>query len=167
MRQPIGLDPERFEDPLSNYDGEEFGSDLEQALVEESVDAIQRKPCLCLSPTVSVKQAIRIMSGEQSASAMVVEEDRVVGIFTLRDVLERVAEQFPKLADRPVGEWMTTNPEVVYATDPSAAAIAAIAVAGHRHVPVLGIDGQLQGVVSPRRVFEFVERFYDEPNASE
>ena len=94
-------------------------------------------------------------------SMLVVDEGRVVGILTERDVLEKVAEQYPRLANRPVSEVMTVDPAVVYESDPAAAAVASIAVAGHRHVPVLGMDKQIIGVIGPRRVFDFVEKHFD------
>ena len=101
------------------------------------------------------------MAGSRSASLLVVDDGRVIGIFTERDVLEKVAEQYPKLASHPVSEFMTADPAVVYQTDPAAAAVASIAVAGHRHVPVLGIDDDLIGVIGPRRVFDFVQKYFD------
>ncbi len=50
---------------------------------------------------------------------------------------------------------------VVYETDPTAVALASIALAGHRHVAVLGVGNTLLGIVSPRRVFDFIEKHYD------
>ena len=130
-------------------------------MAEETVDAIASRPFLQVRPTATIRQAVLAMSGSRSSSLMVVDEGRVVGIFTERDVLEKVAEQYPKLASHPVSEVMTANPAVVYETDPAALAIASIAVAGHRHVPVLGIDDRLMGVIGPRRVFDFVEKHFD------
>ena len=79
-------------------------------------------------------------------------------------MLEKVAEQFSKLASRPVREVMTAEPTVVYECDPVGTALAAIAVAGHRHIPVLRVDGTLKGIVSPRRVFDFLEQYFEDPS---
>jgi CBS domain-containing protein len=81
-----------------------------------------------------------------------------VGVFTERDVLERVALRSDETKRMTVREVMTSNPVVVHETDPAGAALSAIAVAGFRHVPVLDVRNVVVGVISPRRVFEFLLR---------
>ncbi len=127
------------------------------ALAEESADNIAATPVVQVAPSTTIRLAIAALHDSKVSSLLVVNEGKVVGIFTERDVLERVAEQYPQLADKPVSEVMTTDPTVVYETDPAAAALAAIALAGYRHVPVLGVNSKLKGILSPRRVFEFIE----------
>ncbi len=150
-----------FEDPLSDYEPIQYESELHRALAEESADTIESQPFVQVKSSITIRQAIETLHRSKISSLLVVDEGRVVGIFTERDVLEKVAEQYPTLADTAVSEVMTTNPTVVYETDPAAAALAAIAVGGHRHVPVLGVDNTVHGIVSPRRVFDFVQKHYD------
>ena len=154
------IDPSAFDDPLSDYEPVEYASELERAFAEETVDAIQLRPFAQISPSASVCEAIQALHESEVSSLLVVEEGGLVGIFTERDVLERVVERYRKLSDTAVSDVMTTDPTVIYETDPAAAAVAAIAVAGHRHVPVLGVDDTLLGVVSPRRVFEFAQKYF-------
>lgn len=149
-------DPEDFEDPLSNYDPAEYQSALEAALAETPVSAIQSKPYAEVASDTPIRQAVHALHGLQVASLLVVDDGQLVGIFTERDVLERVAEDFPKLADQPISNVMTSNPLVVYASDPAGTALAAISSAGYRHVPVLDSAQQVEGIVSPRRVFNFL-----------
>ena len=151
-----------FEDPLSDYEPPEYQCELERALAEESVSAIQSRPYVHVRANAPIRQAVQALHGSHTSSLLVVDDGKVVGIFTERDVLEKVAEQFPKLASHPVREVMTSNPTVVYECDPVGTALAAIAVAGHRHVPVLRVDATLDGIVSPRRVFEFLEKHFEE-----
>jgi len=114
--------------------------------------------------TATIRRAVHALHGLRVASLLVVDNGRLVGIFTERDVLEKVAERYHELADRPVSEAMTSDPLVVYAGDPAGTALAAIAAAGYRHVPVLNESEEILGIVSPRRVFTFLEgRFEDVP----
>lgn len=145
-------------DPLSNYDPPQYGSAVQAALAESTVGAMQLHPYAEVESATPIRQAIHALHGLEVASLLVVDDGELKGIFTERDVLERVAEQFPKLADRPISEVMTKEPFVVYASDPAGTALAAIAAAGYRHVPVLeGATERLVGIVSPRRVFAFLE----------
>ena len=147
---------EEFVDPLQNYEPVEYESRLEEALAEEKVSAISILPCETVSPTTSVRDAIDKLNSLSISSLIIVDESRVVGIFTERDVLERVAQQFSQVADSPVSEVMTADPFVVYRNDPVGAAVAATTLAGYRHVPVIDESGNLLGMISPPRVFEFM-----------
>ena len=150
-------DPTEFEDPLSDFEPAQYASELERALAEETVAKIQLKPYLQFSPDTSVNEAVRQLHESKVASALVVDDNgNLVGLFTERDVLERVAEGFERNTKQPVSEVMTSEPTVVYESDPAATAIAAIAVEGHRHVPVLDRDGKVLGLASPRHVFDFM-----------
>jgi CBS domain-containing protein len=148
------------QDPLSNYEPAEYDTELQRALAEDTISQIISAPYLTVGPGATVREVVRTMADQRTASLLVVDEDRVLGIFTERDVLERVVEQYDRLADHPISDVMTTDPTVVYETDPAATAIAAIAIAGHRHVPVLSVDGNLKGVIAPRRVLEFIDKHY-------
>ncbi len=147
-----------FEDPLSNFEPTEYESEVARALAEDPVTVIELTPDVRVGVDTPVREAIRILHDRQVSSLMVVEAEKLVGIFTERDFLERVAEQFPKWEDVSIGQVMTPHPTVVYESDPVGAAVAAIAIAGHRHVPVIDADGKPLGIVSPRRVFRFIDR---------
>ena len=162
MNEFSKVDPSRFEDPLSDYEPIEYDCEIERALAEETVDKMQTRPFAQVAPTATVQEAVELLHGTNVASLLVVDEaGTLVGLFTERDVLERVAERYDRVASLPVRDVMTSNPTVVYESDPAAAAIAAIAVAGHRHVPVLGVDGSVMGLISPRRAFDFIEKHQD------
>jgi CBS domain-containing protein len=150
-----------FEDPLSNYEPAVYSDVLEQALAEETVAAIQSKPYAEISPDKTVYGALQALAGLKVASLLVVERGKLVGVFTERDALERVAVRYHEVRSLPVREVMTSNPIVVYETDPAGTALSAIAVAGYRHVPVLDVHERVVGVISPRRVFAFLQDRYE------
>ncbi len=147
-----------FVDPLSNYEPREYGDAIQEALAEETVAAIRSRPYAEIPPDNTVYSALQALAGLKVASLLVVDNGRLVGVFTERDVLERVALRFHEVKDRPVREVMTANPVVVFESDPAGAALSAIAVAGFRHVPVLDVRYAVVGVISPRRVFEFLQQ---------
>ncbi|MCA9197457.1 MAG: CBS domain-containing protein [Planctomycetales bacterium] len=162
MNDFLAHDPDKFEDPLANFDPKEYESSLQEALVERTVGQIPPQPAQRISPTDTVRDAVQKMAQGNLASLLVVDQQGcVIGIFTERDVLDNVAEQYERVADHAISEVMTADPAVVYDSDPSAAAIASIAVAGHRHVPVLGVGGSLIGTLEPRHVFAFMEKYFD------
>ena len=152
-----------FEDPLSNYEPAVYRDKLEEVLAEETVANVPTRPYAEISPDKSVYSALQVLAGLNVASLLVVEQGQLVGVFTERDALERVTPRRGELRSLAVREVMTTNPVVVYETDPVGAALSAIAVAGYRHVPVLDVNDRVVGIVSPRRVLAFLEERFRKP----
>ena len=150
-------DPDAFRDPLENYDPKVYEDPLEEALAERTVAEICHEPYVAISPETSVQQAIGKLAGLHVACLLVADEGQLVGVFSDRDVLEKVALNFDDLKDRAIREFMTSNPVYVYTTDSSAAALSVTAVCGFRHAPVLDVDHNLVGIVSPQRVTRFLQ----------
>ena len=146
-----------FQDPLENYDAPTYADPLEQALAEEPVTAIQTHPYAAITPETTVDQALRKMAGEEIACLLVADGNgKLVGVFSDRDVMNKVALEYEDVKGRPVSEFMTGDPVYVCDTDTASAAICVMAVSGYRHVPVVALDGQLLGIISPQRVTHFL-----------
>jgi signal-transduction protein with cAMP-binding, CBS, and nucleotidyltransferase domain len=151
-------EPEEFRDPLQNYHPKTHNDPLEKALIDETVVAIQCTPVATVAPGTPVHAAVKTLAGLHVGCLLVAENGRLVGVFSDRDVLDRVALEYDQVKDRPVSELMTTDPVYVYETDSAAAALSIMAVSGFRHVPVTNIDQQVVGIVSPQRVTEFLRK---------
>lgn len=99
------------------------------------------------APGESVQVALDRMIENRVGSLLVLQEGRVIGIVTERDVLRRGLGDVRKLRDQSVAEIMTR--EIVIATpEDSLQYLMGLMVRNRiRHVPVFE-DGQLAGVVS-------------------
>jgi CBS domain-containing protein len=98
----------------------------------------------------SIDEALSRMRAEGVDCLLVTENDALVGIFTDRDAILKVAGQ--PIEGRTVGEVMTHDPVILRSGDPVAVAIHKMAVGGFRHVPIVK-GGVPVGVVSARDVF--------------
>ena len=56
------------------------------------------------------------MNARRVGAALVLEDERLVGVFTERDVLRAVAEGL--VPEAVVGDWMTRGPETIEPDDP-------------------------------------------------
>ncbi|MCE9531842.1 MAG: CBS domain-containing protein [Planctomycetes bacterium] len=103
---------------------------------------------LTVGPAESVLQAAQMMNDHRVGSLVVVEDGRVVGMFTERDVLQRVvAERRDPEAAR-VNEVMTT---AVVCCSPETTVDEVRGVMRDRrirHLPVIDADGRLLGLIS-------------------
>jgi CBS domain-containing protein len=97
-----------------------------------------------------VDEAIARMQTEGIDCLLVTERGELVGIFTDRDAILKVAGR--GASRRTIGEVMTHDPVILRSGDPVAVAINKMAVGGFRHVPIVD-RGQPTGVVSARDVF--------------
>lgn len=150
-------DDEAFVDPLDNYEPKTYADPLEKAIAEETVSEIQHQPHASIGPEASVAEAVNKLATEHVACLLVEDGGRLVGVFTDREVLNKVALE-PASLDKPVRELMTADPVYVYEDDAAAAALCVMAVSGYRHVPIVNSDEQVKGIISPKRVTEFLSK---------
>ena len=97
-----------------------------------------------------------------TGGAVLVVDDAgsLVGIVTERDFLTRIADQ-PGLADLPVRDFMTPNPETVLKTDTVAMALGKMNVRGYRHLPV--VEGNKPvGMISVRDILRYMTGLFRE-----
>lgn len=117
------------------------------------------KPCppLCLSKSTSVADAVRQMQSHHCTSALVVDDRRLLGIITERDVLckfvfERLAE-----GNMSVTEIMTTAPEVLYEDDSAAFALNEMSVLECRHITVVDKSSAPCGILTIEHILDHLD----------
>jgi CBS domain-containing protein len=122
---------------------------------ERSVRSILRRrlgPAIVTAhPDETVREAAARMAQNCRASILVVEDDRVLGIFTERDVLARVVGAGRDPATTRLREVMTTDLETIGADEPVAEAVRRMDEGSIRHLPV--VEGsRVLGVLSSRDI---------------
>jgi CBS domain-containing protein len=140
---------------LAGRDVPEPAISFHEPLLGEHLDAVGIVPPEIVDPSTDVDEAIRRMHDKGIDCVLVVEGERLVGIFTDRDAVLKVAGTSP--ADRSIGALMTRDPVVLRHDETIAVAINKMAVGGFRHIPVVE-DGRPTGIVSARDVFRHLVR---------
>lgn len=114
-------------------------------------DLIQREPINC-APETSVAEVLRIMDRERIGSMVVVDtQHRPIGVFTLHDVLSRIALPRRDPATT-IDQVMTKNPLTIVPDAHAYEAALLMAQHGFGHICVVE-QGRLVGVVSERDLF--------------
>jgi predicted transcriptional regulator len=104
-----------------------------------------------VEPGIAVSDAVRRMHDAATDCLLVCDGERLVGIFTDRDAVVKVAGK--GLSASAVREFMTPDPVVLRPDDTLAVAIHKMAVGGFRHIPVVDASGRPTAVVSAADVF--------------
>jgi CBS domain-containing protein len=114
---------------------------------------MQRRKLLKAPPQTLVSKAARLMAEKDVGALMVVDGERLVGIFTERDLVVRVVAVGRDIEATPVAEVMTPAPHTVAPDKPFGLALLLMHEHGFRHLPVIE-DGKLIGVVSARSAMD-------------
>lgn len=100
-----------------------------------------------------LRDAASRMNERRVGAALVLDEGRLTGILTERDVLRAVAAD--RVAETTVADWMTSDPETVEPTDLTGTAAVIMIHGGFRHLPVVDA-GEVVGIVSIRDLMRVV-----------
>lgn len=102
----------------------------------------------CPSDT-TVSEAALLMKRHEIGALMVVDDGKLVGVFTERDALFRVVAEGRDTKITRIAEVMTANPQTVDPDKPFVHALQMMHEGRYRHVPVVE-NGRLVGMISAR-----------------
>ncbi len=129
---------------------------FERSVMKDPVARLIPNHPLKVPPSTPLRDAVQQLIDSGRNCALVVDEDgKMTGIITERDVLLRVAHRFDEVADLPLAEFMTPDPERLRPVDTVAFGLNRMMVGDYRHLPVEK-DGKALGVVSVRHIIGYI-----------
>ena len=132
--------------------------DLARNLKVESVSRLHPTPPWRVAPTQTVAEAVQLMRDQKVGCVLVCAAERIIGIFTERDLTRRVLAPAQPLT-LPIADFMTPNPVTLDPKDSISTAIKRMEEGGYRHLPVV-VDGKPVGILSVKRIVHYlVEHF--------
>lgn len=114
---------------------------------------MERKKILTAPPETTVSKAAELMADKNVGAVMVVEHERLVGIFTERDAVFRVIARGRDAQTTPLADVMTTAPQTADPDKSFGYALLMMHENGFRHVPVIE-NGKPIGIVSSRNALD-------------
>ena len=116
-------------------------------------DLMEQRKFLTAPPATSVRDAARLMAAANAGAVMVVDSERLVGIFTERDVVFRVIAEGRDAGVTRLSDVMTPAPKTLGPDKSYGHALLLMQENGFRHVPVLE-NGRPIGIVSSRNAMD-------------
>jgi len=136
---------------------------IEQAILTDLIGALRLSPAITLPAESALKQVVEIMQREHIGCMLLVDgEGKLCGIFTERDLLNKVAGQRLDWSQERVSSYMTRDPETLRLDDRIAWALNLMSMGGYRHVPLTDESGRPVGVVSVKDIVEFIVDLFPE-----
>ena len=115
-----------------------------------SIRAIIENQELVSAPgTMTVREAALLMKERRVGAVIIVEDGKLAGIFTERDVVFGVVAEDRDARTTRLAEVMTRDPQTIHPDKPFPDALHIMHERGFRHVPVVE-DGRPVGMISAR-----------------
>lgn len=112
-----------------------------------------KTPFLTAPPSTTVGEAAALMAARNVGHVLVVDGERLIGIFTERDAVYRVMARRLDQLSTTLAEVMTPSPRTVGPDQPFGIAMAMMHKYGFRRVPVV-VDGRPVGLVAARNALD-------------
>jgi CBS domain-containing protein len=149
---------------MSDFIDEEMNiadeQDTSTALSSETflhpVEELSLPPVIALDIKSTVGQAIDLMQSKKIGSLVIVDGQRLMGIFTERDVLMRVIGKIEDWRNAPIHEVMTGSPQTLQKQDEIAYVLNNMHVGGYRHVPIVDENETPISMVSIKDVVSWI-----------
>jgi CBS domain-containing protein len=130
-------------------------------------DVMEQRSLLTAPPETTVSTAAKLMAKRNVGAVMVLDDRRLVGIFTERDAVFRVIARGLDYHTARLADVMTTEPITVAPDKLFGYALLVMHENGFRHLPVIE-NGQLIGVVCARNALDpDLEEFVSESQRRE
>jgi CBS domain-containing protein len=156
------MEASEFHDEYTESLDAEFRK-LEGALLTDTVRLLApSEPIRCRIET-TVHEAITEMAAKRRAAVVIVDaEGRLVGIFTERDLLRRVAVPGRDPRQTRLGEVMTPNPETLAPHDLIAYAINRLHHASYRTIPLVDAGRKPIGIMTVADIVQWLADLFPE-----
>ena len=129
---------------------------------------ITRMPLVTVSADASVMHAVRTMHEEHIGAVAVVDDGRLAGIFSERDLMYRVVLERQDPDHTRIGDVMTSPVITIQRSMTSDDALRLMDEKQIRHLPVVNVDGKLAGMLSVRTLLhEKVQELTDQLDSLE
>jgi CBS domain-containing protein len=137
--------------------------EIRGALLDDTIGVLSPAAPICLPARATVHEAVEQMRARRQAAVLVVDDEaRLQGIFTERDVLNRVVATGLDPRATPLADVMTANPEALTAGHRVAYAVHCMSVAGYRTVPLVDAGGRVVGIVTVSDVIRWLASLFPE-----
>src|SRR3989441_12177585 len=126
---------------------------VEEALRDERLASLPLSAPVWVPRGTSLRETLRLMREQGAGCVLVCEGDRLVGIFTERDVLNKLIGSGVSETET-VDRFMTPHPASLTPRHTLGDAVRLMTEHGYRHIPLLDERGRRAGLVAARDIVQ-------------
>lgn len=132
-------------------------SRIEQSLSEDKIETLNPVAAVSVPEDTPLDEVVAKMRERKIGCLLVTDrEGRLSGIFTERDLINKVAGCVEDLGAHAVSEFMSHRPETVRADQLLACALQRMRVGDLRYLPLIDDDGRPSKIISSRDIINYL-----------
>lgn len=112
--------------------------------------AFDRSSLVTIEATATVHEAVKTMAGKGIGAVLIVQDEKVAGIFTERDLMNKVVGKDLDTRTTNISDVMTRDLKTAKVDDEAIDCLELMADGGFRHLPVVDAGNRPIGMVSQR-----------------
>ena len=154
-------------DELNDEFNEMYGKETESEnkiakaiKLTDNISSIGIKKAILKDQDVSLQSVIESMQTSHSSCILIINNNKITGIFTERDVITKVVGKNVNLENEKICNYMTKNPETLKSDDSIAFALNKMTNGGFRHVPIIHTKSKEIFVISMQDIINSIGDFY-------
>ena len=132
---------------------------IEEALRHEQLGNLPLSQPASVPPGTSLETTLRLMREQGTGCVLVCEAERLLGIFTERDVLNKLIGSGVSEREA-VDRFMTARPESLTPRHTLGDAVRLMTEHGYRHIPLLDQGGGRAGLVAARDIVHYIAEHF-------
>ncbi len=133
---------------------------VELTLRQTKIRHLQLKEMVCVAPDTSLGETIATMQRQRNGCALVVVESSLMGIFTERDLIRKVARCSQVGLDRPIRDFMTPEVAVLSPDNSLLEAVLLMNQGGYRHIPLVDSADRVCDCLSVINIVDYLLECY-------
>ncbi len=156
------LEFDEFDDELRNM--QEMMDKAEISFDDESLAVplkkLPLKSAIVVEVGASIGKCIELMLSHEIGCLLVIKNKKLVGIFTERDVLLKIAGEGYTLSKIKIDDFMTPDPEFLSIDDSIVAALKLMHNGGYRHIVIVDEKNEPVAVVSIKDIVSYIVEYF-------
>ena len=133
---------------------------VELTLRQTKIRHLQLKEMVCVAPDTSLGETIATMQRQRNGCALVAAESNLMGIFTERDLIRKVAGCSQVGLDRPIRDFMTPEPAILSPDNSLLEAVLLMNQGGYRHIPLVDSADRVCDCLSVINIVDYLLECY-------
>ncbi len=132
--------------------------ELERSIMEDKLSVLKPTLSVRIASDWPVKEVIQTMVDKRIGAVLIVEDGKLTGIFSERDIVKKIGLNYIEYADKPISEVMTPNPESLSINHTIAFGLNRMALGDYRHLPLIDEENYPTGIVAVRDIMRYIDQ---------
>ena len=128
--------------------------------INEPIEKILYNEPVIVKKNTVISDVVNLLIENDVSCVLIVENNKLEGIFTERDVVRKLVYGKHDFTKEVVGSFMTRNPETLSPSAPIAYALNKMAAGGYRHIPLVDEADKPIGYLSIKDIIEHLADYY-------